>query len=150
MKNRKENLKKYNNKPNVKERVKKWHQENIERVREIKRAYKERNPDADKVYKKNNRGRVTELNRARVKRLRMEMIEAYGGKCSCCGEDTYEFLTLEHKNNNGAAHRKHRGTNTIILELKNLGWPKDDYTILCWNCNSSKFMYGICPHQLKE
>jgi len=27
--------------------------------------------------------------------LKLEMIQAYGGKCSCCGLDIPEFLTLD-------------------------------------------------------
>ena len=26
------------------------------------------------------------------------IIEAYGGKCECCGESIFEFLTIDHRN----------------------------------------------------
>lgn len=85
--------------------------------------------------------------RARYWQLRLEMIAAYGGKCSCCGEPEPAFLTLEHLNGGGRAHmrRLHKAGN-IYKELKELGWPSV-YTVLCFNCNSVKGSRGICPHE---
>lgn len=33
---------------------------------------------------------------ARRKRLRAAVLEAYGARCACCGEDTEEFLSIDH------------------------------------------------------
>jgi hypothetical protein len=88
--------------------------------------------------------------------LKAEMIEAYGGMCECCGETIKTFLTLDHINNDGAEHRKLLGinskcSNSIWLDLKRKGWPKDNYRLLCFNCNSgrAKNVEGgyICPHE---
>jgi ribosomal protein L37AE/L43A len=38
--------------------------------------------------------------------IRIEVLEHYGNKCTCCGETINDFLTMHHKNNNGAEHRK--------------------------------------------
>lgn len=78
--------------------------------------------------------------------LRLEMIAAYGGCCSCCGITEPEFLTLEHLNGGGRAHKRlrHRAA-AIYQDLKDLGWPKE-YTCLCFNCNSARGHYGVCPH----
>lgn len=43
---------------------------------------------------------------ARRRRLRAEVIAAYGGRCACCGEATPEFLSIDHVNNDGAQHRR--------------------------------------------
>ena len=87
------------------------------------------------------------LKRYRVK-LKQEMVEAYGGKCTCCGEDRIEFLTVEHLNNDGKAHRSSLKTSTAIYrDIKKRGYPSD-YTVLCFNCNIAKSLYGSCPHQL--
>ncbi len=88
-------------------------------------------------------------------RLRAEFLEEYGGKCTCCGEMEPAFLCLEHTQNDGAQHRAQfskrgarGGSSTQLLEdLKRRGWPKDGYTILCYNCNNAKAKYGQCPHQ---
>lgn len=129
---------------------KKWIQEHPERSKEIKRNYKIRNPNMNHESYMRNRESRLEKQRESTRILRNEMIDAYGGRCTCCGEDRREFLTLEHKNGDGAEHRKGKGLYTIIRELRNMGFPKDNYSILCWNCNSSKYMYGVCPHDLER
>lgn len=96
------------------------------------------------------------LSRMRVRRsaatyrrdLRDEMIAAYGRQCSCCGVKIKEFLTLEHRNFDGAAHRAAVGRNAQaqILDLKKRGWPQDGYTLLCFCCNLASYHHGSCPH----
>jgi len=82
--------------------------------------------------------------------LRREMIAAYGGVCTCCQESHHQFLSLEHMNGDGAAHREKVGRNAQaqLVDLKNRGWPKDGYTVLCFNCNIAKGAHGTCPHVL--
>lgn len=84
------------------------------------------------------------------KKLKKETINAYGGKCKCCGEDQLLFLTIEHSKHDGAAHRKKfggRGGDRIYRDLKKRGFPKDlGIEVLCWNCQRSSFMRQDCPH----
>jgi len=76
------------------------------------------------------------------------MLDAYGGECSCCGEKEPVFLSLEHKNGGGEAHRKRLGSGFAIWwELKRLGWPQDEYTILCHNCQRGVLRPDGCPHK---
>lgn len=96
-------------------------------------------------------GRNCELCRERTRRhtreTRRKCIDAYGAKCVCCGEDTYEFLQIDHVNNDGAAHRREMGNNTgICLWLIKHGFPSG-FQILCANCNYAKAHYGACPHK---
>lgn len=86
---------------------------------------------------------------ARRRRLKMEMIVAYGGACSCCGENEPDFLSLEHKFRDGKACRE-RGSANEIATLKRLGWPQDRHTILCFNCNLASGFFGSCPHKRNE
>ena len=90
--------------------------------------------------------------RARNRMIKMEMVLAYGGKCSCCGENGLEFLTLEHLNNTGKQHREEIGGLGIKvwLDLKQKGWPQEGYTILCWNCNCAKKYGKFCMHDIKK
>lgn len=98
----------------------------------------------------------TPLSRMRVRKsageyrreLRAEMIAAYGGECACCHIAFPEFLTLEHRNLDGAAHRAAVGRNAQaqILDLQRRGWPRDGYTLLCFNCNLASYHHGSCPH----
>lgn len=82
---------------------------------------------------------------------RAECYEAYGGKCACCGEDRWEFLTIDHTNGGGAAERKRLGSSgagpMFCLRLRKRGYPKDEYRLLCMNCNMVRGFRGYCPHE---
>jgi len=83
-------------------------------------------------------------------RAKLEFVQAYGGKCTCCGESEIHFLTIEHLTPEGLAlHKwpngKRMDTLTTIRRLKKAGWP-DYVTVLCMNCNYAKGMFGFCPH----
>lgn len=91
-----------------------------------------------------------ERHSARMREFRREVLGAYGGKCTCCGEATFEFLTIDHINNDGAQHRKEVGESWAIYRwLKKQGYP-DGFQVLCFNCNCAKQFSGQCPHQRKE
>lgn len=82
-------------------------------------------------------------------KLRGQVVDAYGGKCACpkCPETNPAFLTLEHINGDGKAHRKKVGSHTYA-DLRRRGFPQDGYTLLCWNCNAGSRFTGICPHMV--
>jgi len=85
--------------------------------------------------------------------VKMKIIEAYGGKCACCNEDTMEFLTIDHINNDGAEDRKKNGNKSggkLYRWLIKNNFPKGDYQILCFNCNCAKGFFGYCPHNKPE
>lgn len=81
------------------------------------------------------------------RRKRVELLEAYGGACKCCGETTPEFLQVDHVNNDGAEHRKTIPGSTLMSWLRRNNYPQDDFQLLCANCNFAKGHYGQCPHQ---
>jgi len=85
------------------------------------------------------------------KRNRDELIEAYGGQCACanCPETNSAFLTLEHINGGGKQHRAVVGRHAYA-DLRRRGWPKEGYTLLCWNCNAMTRFGRICPHEQQE
>lgn len=83
--------------------------------------------------------------RGKAKR-REEFLRAYGGKCACCGESTPEFLELDHINGGGRQHRL-REKRDLYQVLKEQGFPKDEYRLLCANCNHSLGVRGYCPHE---
>jgi len=82
-------------------------------------------------------------------RIKLDMLEALGGKCACCGETNPLFLALDHVKNNGGEHRRqtHYQTHQTRRYARRLGWPKDEFQLLCHNCNFSKGHFGRCPHQ---
>lgn len=81
-----------------------------------------------------------------------EIFQAYGGQCVCCGESNSIFLTIDHVDGKGSEHRKLIGLSSPTGKsfyhwLKKQGYPKDNYQILCFNCNFAKHVLGRCPHQ---
>lgn len=92
---------------------------------------------------------------SRKKRLDREakesVVSAYGGKCECCGETIIEFLTIDHINGDGFLHRRRVGKGRkIYRDLIKAGFPKDNYRLLCFNCNIARGFYGYCPHHPED
>lgn len=83
------------------------------------------------------------------KKLKTKVLEAYGTVCACCHEHRYEFLTVDHINEDGAEHRRLLGAvkDNLKMYRELLKNPRTDIQILCWNCNCAKSAYGKCPHQ---
>jgi hypothetical protein len=71
------------------------------------------------------------------KSIKLEVINAYGGKCQICGETHWEFLTIDHIFGGGTQHRLElaKENTTIYKFLKDNNWPKDEYRLLCASCN---------------
>lgn len=84
-------------------------------------------------------------NKLHRQRQRLIVIEHYGRICICCGENTYEFLEIDHIYNNGAQHRKITGRHVERWIIKNK-FPSD-LQLLCANCNRGHGKFNICPHK---
>src|SRR6266699_2567738 len=81
------------------------------------------------------------------KKLKAEVIEAYGGKCYCCSETLIQFLSLDHSKGDGHKYRKLGLRGYKLYEwLKKHGFPKEGFRIACYNCNCARGQYGECPH----
>jgi len=79
--------------------------------------------------------------------LRRSAIEAYGGKCACCGEAEEAFLQVDHIAGGGNEHRRAIGSSRQIYQwLKRNGYPAG-FQLLCANCNMAKERPDGCPHQ---
>jgi hypothetical protein len=144
------------------EYYRKWKEQNKERVKQrMKKYYEDRKAEGTwgikakpKPYPSHKKGYYKE----KYRRDRREVLSAYGGKCACCGEDHYEFLAIDHIENNGKEHRAElaRGTpsgkfggDTVIRWLRRNNFPPG-FQVLCHNCNMAKSLYGECPHKTAE
>lgn len=81
--------------------------------------------------------------------LKKQAMEHYGGcRCACCGEKHLEFLSIDHLDNKGAAHRKSLPGNgkNFYYWLRDNGYPKG-FQVLCMNCNFALGHNGFCPHR---
>lgn len=102
--------------------------------------------DSDAYYRKHHVAVKARQLKSRQK-LKLEVITAYGGKCSCCPEGEIKFLTIEHVNKDGKAHRAaFPGGMGVYRDIRSRGFPPE-YTIHCFNCNIAKSLFGVCPHQ---
>lgn len=82
------------------------------------------------------------------RKLKSEIISHYSPSpphCNCCGETNIEFLTIDHIDGNGAAHRRELNGKKFYNWLRNNNYP-DGYQVLCVNCNFAKGANGECPH----
>lgn len=82
---------------------------------------------------------------------------AYSGQnptCSChgCNEHRWEFLTIDHIDGNGAAHRRSLSSTRKVSGREFYVWLRKNnyppgFRVLCMNCNFSLGAYGYCPHE---
>lgn len=70
---------------------------------------------------------------------RAQIIEAYGGKCKCCGFSDYRALVIDHVNDDGNKERKTclKHPNDFYRHIIKNNYPPN-YQVLCANCNTIK------------
>lgn len=115
-----------------------WLSANREKARLKCKAWREANPEKGKATSKR-------YNAA----LRQRVLEHYGRACACCSDSIERFLTIDHINNDGAAHRKEIkwSGSSLYVWLEGNGFPPGFQT-LCYNCNIGRHQNGgICPHK---
>lgn len=110
--------------------------------------------DWNRQWRSENRAKLTIDKRDYWNKIRAEVLDAYGNKCQCCGESDVRFLTLDHVNGRTTTGKSSTGKKITgkksMAEAKRLGFPRDKFQILCFNCNCAKGIYGMCPHQLRK
>jgi len=123
-----------------------WVAKNKEKVHSYQVAYRERHRAETRIkhniYYAAHKKEITQ----KYRELRREVLDYYGGKCTCCGETTFEFLAIDHVNGNGAEHRRETKLREICRWLRDNNYP-DGFQVLCHNCNLAKGFYGKCPHK---
>jgi hypothetical protein len=120
--------------------------------------------ESAKRYRTSEKGRIAtrarikrwrasrpEFNRIVTKRLRLkyktEVLNYYGAKCNCCGENEEIFLTLDHIQGDGNKHRKTLKKLVSMWRWIIINNYPSTFQILCFNCNSGKAINdGVCPH----
>lgn len=137
-----------------------WQLENNDRTVAAQARWRERNPGVAskrmKEWRESHQEQHNNNCKNRNQRIKDIVFEAYGGyECACCGESNPFFLSIDHMNNDGAAHRmelfgsKAGGHKMYDWLIKN-NFP-EGFQVLCMNCNWGKARNnGICPHNIPE
>ena len=101
-------------------------------INKHRRQYRETHPEYGRRY---------------ARKIREEVLAHYGGKCACCGEDRYEFMSIDHVKGGGLKHRRELKLSgaKMIFWLKRNNYP-EGFQVLCHNCNMALGHYGFCPH----
>jgi hypothetical protein len=110
------------------------------------------------IWKKENPGLVRSYGGRSGRRLKTQVLEAYGGpepKCACCGESDKCFLVIDHIHGGGNKHRRSITGSSVggagysfYRWLRIQKYPAG-FQVLCQNCNFAKTAYGACPHKVK-
>lgn len=120
-----------------------WRQQRLQYARD--------HPDQMRRYKQrwraNNPGKGNRASREEHRRLRHEIIAGYGGVCVHCGDDRWQVLTIDHINGGGTQHRKEvaKTSGGFYRWLRDQGFPRDEYRLLCYNCNCARAHAGGLP-----
>jgi len=119
------------------EKTKRWRQNNRDKYNQMA-----------KMWYQKNRDKCNQSQREKRHRLKNEVIDAYGGKCACCGETRKEYLSIDHVNGNGNKHKREIGAGNsedLYRWLKQNDYP-EGFQVLCFNCNMGKRNFSVCPH----
>jgi len=73
---------------------------------------------------------------SREQRIRLLLLEKFGSRCKKCGNNDYRVLQLDHvRNNRGEERKKFKNIRTVYRNILDGILPKEDYQLLCANCN---------------
>ncbi len=126
---------------------KKHRNENMEKTKryfsEYYRKNREKYLEYGREWAKNNPEKRKEHRTKYYRKFRNKFFSMYGGKCACCGEETREFLCLDHIK--GQKGKKNQNSSAATREAIKKYNPKK-IRILCYNCNMSLGFLGYCPH----
>lgn len=124
-----------------------YYQKNKEKIKARSKKHYEGHKEEKRAYSRKNKKKIKAQMKAWREERRDRVHIHYGGgsspMCMCCGETTYEFLTIDHVNGRKKGDKRSGGQLYGWL-IKNNFPP--GFQVLCFNCNHAKGMFGVCPH----
>lgn len=129
-----------------------------QRLRDQDREYRQKRMAADPVYAVKRRQKLVRLKttgakaegrRRRYAKLKTLVFLKLGNACECCRETESRFLTIDHVRGSGREHRRlrARGQYLIYRDIRESGFDRSWYRLLCMNCNFAIRTGDPCPHQ---
>ena len=116
-------------------------------MRTYVKVHHDRVLELERLRYKHNKTKIDTQNREAYRKLHRLVIRHLGNQCACCGETHWEFLAIDHIHGGGNRHRRvFKRQGRLYREIRDEGFPRDKYRILCHNCNMSLGHYGYCPH----
>lgn len=97
-------------------------------------------------WQKEHPEKVREFGKNDRRKVREKVFYHYGRSCICCGEDRFEFLTIDHVDGGGSQHRQQIKNDLYRWLIKN-NYP-EGFQTLCYNCNCAKKDRVLCPHKM--
>lgn len=136
---------------NKKEYMKEYNKNNRYKLNEWKKEWRKKNPEKVKEMaarsRVNNSENIREWHKKDAQNAKTDCMNAYGGKCVCCGESELTFLTIDHINGTSLKkNQSYRLGTSLYKWLRRNNYPRDNFRILCCNCNYSCGFFGYCPH----
>ena len=123
---------------NIKNRQ--YREKNADRVKESRARYRKENKDKiskqKKEYYKENKIKVCVKQQECGHRLKLSAMNQYGGsRCTNCGIEDLDILSIDHIDGGGNEHRREVGGGSIIFYrwLKDNNYPPG-FRVLCMNC----------------
>jgi len=96
-------------------------------------------------WRKHNHARIRVVEKAYTNRkwaeVRSRILDLYGRECNLCG-NTEQQLVLDHKNNDGYAHRQMMPNLHVYTQVLQDKYPQDRMQLLCRGCHSRKHPKG--------
>lgn len=127
-----------------KERCRKYYYSHKERMNEQSRLYHQSHKEEQKLvareYRRTHRDKVNKWNRNYKNKLKQEIFNLLGNRCTHCGFSDIRALQIDHVHGGGRQERLKFSNiakyyKFILEKIKNCS---KDYQILCANCNLIK------------
>lgn len=130
------------------ENERRWRVKHPERVKEVKRSYRQRNrvglAAGDRDWYSRRGWHVLASVRRKKKLAALALL---GGVCESCGETDDMKLTFDHINGDGRDGRKENGESGEYLHTRLLNGTVEAsrFRVLCYNCNLPLAKFGFLP-----
>lgn len=121
-------------------RAREWYKNNKIRRQAYIKGWNAKNKNKISIYQKTYK--------AKLRKQVIGYYSRYTYMCVCCHDKNWEFLTIDHIDGKGGAHRREigsRGGHDFYIWLINNHFPYG-YRVLCMNCNHSLGVWHYCPH----